>query len=632
MPKSPKLVFPQGSPQGFPSSYIEGVKGSDFAPIRELLQNGLDAAVDKGESKAIIRFAVKRLRLADMPGIGDYRKHFEKAVRDHSKLDGGLSDVAKNIVEPIKECLKKTCVDVLCVSDNGIGLNEKSMTALLSTAMGNKAPKSAGAFGLGHLSAFSSSDLNYILYGGVSQSGRICAGHASLASCNKAGKDGYYVSKYRNNNLKKPYDFYQGNKIPAVIAEELNSIEERWNSGSVVIIPGFNWFLENRNPENLKDVIFKIAALNFFVAIHKEELTIEFTDGSATHKLSANDLALVLEQHKAESRAKTSGFINGIRAYEAYQNLTLGKPISVKTDMGQVNIMYRDEIGGGRPTRVELCRNGMHITNRIPNFQNKFGDLKPFHCLITSGGGDDFSRSVKRSEDHTHSKLQASLISDSNERKRFIASLKAVVDWLRGNTSHIDADTLEIDDAFVVKSSGIGKGGDIVGLKGAVTKTKPSAPPVPKKPPRFPPGPNEERTKRRKKSTFSRSGSLLPLRALVVRAPSNRLSVSIEPSQHNQNGEVRFVVDKHIDSGDFSYVKISDVLVNGNSVSPDALTKDENGNALGILLGKIPEFQDGDSLFSMEIAYDLPEKYASFDNEAIPLVFRAEMVSRKITP
>ncbi|MDD9815767.1 MAG: hypothetical protein OXU31_07340 [Gammaproteobacteria bacterium] len=630
MPKSPKLIFPQGTPQGFPSSYIDGVKGSDFAPIRELLQNGLDAAVDKGEPKAIIRFAVKKLRLSDIPGIGDYRKHFEKAVRDQSKLDGGLSDVAKNIVEPIRECLKKTCIDVLCVSDNGIGLNEKSMTALLSTAMGNKASKFAGAFGLGHLSAFSSSNLNYVLYGGTSQSGRICAGHASLASCNKAGKDGYYVSKYRNDNLKKPYDFYSGNKIPAVIAEELNSIEEMWNSGSIVIIPGFNWFLGNRDSENLKDVIFKIAALNFFVAIHKEELTIEFTDGTTTHKLSKNALASILEQYKDESRAKTSGFITGIRAYEAYQNLTLGNRISVETDMGQVNIMYRDEIGGGRPTRVELCRNGMHITNRIPNFQNKFGDLKPFHCLITSGGGDDFSRAVKRSEDHTHSKLQATLISDSNERKRFNASLKAIVDWLRGNTSHIDADFHNIDDAFVVKSSGIGKGGDIVGLKGAVTKTNPSAPPLPKEPPGAT-GPKEG-IKRRKKSTFNRSGSLLPLRALVVRAPSNRLSVSIEPNPHNQNGEIRFVVDKHIDSGDFSYVKINDVLVNGNSVPRDALTKAKNGDALGILLGKIPEFQNSDSLFSMEIVYDLPEKYTSFDNEGDSLVFRAEMVSRKITP
>lgn len=626
MPKSPKLTFPQGSHQGFPSSYLDGIKGSDFTPIRELLQNGLDAAVDKGAPKAIIRFAVKEYRLSDIPGIDDYRKHFESAVKDQTRAcNNVLPDVAKNIVEPIRRCLKlKTC-DVLCVSDNGIGLNKKSMSALLSTALGGKGARSTGAFGLGHLSAFSLSNLNYILYGGVSESGRICAGHASLASCKDSGKDGYYVSKCRND-LFNPYDFIQGKKIPAVISDELDIIEKRWGSGSVVIIPGFNYFL--RKAEELGGIIFKIAALNFFVAIHDECLVIEFIEKDTTRQLGKNELASVLEKYKGESRGNTSGLITGARAYDAYKTLTLGESITVKTDIGDVNVMYRDEVDSGRSTRVELCRNGMHITDRIPNFQNKFTDLKPFHCLIKAGG-DKFAKAVRRAEDHTHSKLQSKLISDSNEKKRFNDALKVIVGWLRKHTSPMSTDFYEMKDVFVVNSSGIGKGGDGVGLRGSVTKMNPRPPSAPKKTPGTPgPGKNP---KGGKKFTFNRSGSLLPLRALVVPMPNKCLSVTVAPDPRNKNGEVRFVVDKHIDSGDYSYVRIGKAHVGGKPVPEEALSKDEAGNTYGILLGKVLDLQNEDSSFSIEVAYNLPKKYSSFDNEDGFLVFRTEMISRKIT-
>jgi len=112
--------------------------------------------------------------------------------------------------------------------------------------------------------------------------------------------------------------------------------------------------------------------------------------------------------------------------------------------------------------------------------------------------------------------------------------------------------------------------------------------------------------------------------------PDKRLSVTVAPDPRNKNGEIRFVVDKHIDSGGYSYVRIGKVHVGGKPVPEDALSKDEAGNTYGILLGKVLDLQNEDSSFSVEVAYNLPEKYSSFDNEEDFLVFRTEMISRKI--
>ncbi|MCY4244991.1 MAG: hypothetical protein OXE47_06685 [Gammaproteobacteria bacterium] len=631
----PKLIFPPGAPEGFPSSYLEGAKGNDFAPIRELLQNGLDAAVARGRDKAVIRFTVKKLNLQEIPAIDDYRAAFDLAMQDQKRLfKGRLPDSAKNIVDPIKKCLAGSKCDALFVSDNGIGLNEETMRALLGSGLGNKGTQSMGSFGLGHLSAFSASDLNYVLYGGTSESGNICSGHASLANSKDRGKHGYYVVKWRND-LFNPYDFPQGKQIPHVISDELDSIQKRWESGSVVIILGFNYFL--RSLEELKNSIFKIAALNFFVAIYKKQLVVEFADNDNTLELNHDLLPEVLEEHKNEARRSANRFITGIRAYDAYQSLARGKPVNIKTEMGDVDIMYRAQVDGGRPPRVELCRGGMHITDSIPNFNNKFNDLQPFHCLITAGGKSAFSRAVRRAEDHTHSILKAKWISDANDRKKFNASLQAIVKWLQTNTPSINSDFHEIDDVFVVDSSGIGKGGHGVGLRGSFTKMKPTATSVPSQSEQDDNGKSPGAIKgdaRRKgdHSTFTRSGNLLPLKALVAPMSPKRLSVAIARDSLEKNGEIRFVVDKHIDSGDYSYVVIKDVFVNNQPVPNTALSKDKRGNAHGVLLGKIPQIQGVGASFSMEVVYDLPSKYTEFDQDGDFLVFRAEMARRKIKP
>ena len=99
-------------------------------------------------------------------------------------MTGGLlAGQAELVVRRIREALDSSAVDVLTVLDNGVGLNEQRMNALLSDGVSVKEANATGTYGNGHSTAIPASDLRYVLYGGVSEGGkRIGSGHAVLAS------------------------------------------------------------------------------------------------------------------------------------------------------------------------------------------------------------------------------------------------------------------------------------------------------------------------------------------------------------------------------------------------------------------------------------------------------------------
>ena len=80
----PKLRFgPATSWSGFTPTGVSGF--NDLQPgvvVRELLQNALDAAVAAGESTAIVHFAVRTVRTADIPGYDEYRNALGRCRRE----------------------------------------------------------------------------------------------------------------------------------------------------------------------------------------------------------------------------------------------------------------------------------------------------------------------------------------------------------------------------------------------------------------------------------------------------------------------------------------------------------------------------------------------------------------------
>ena len=272
--KKPSLFFGPSDVSGWTTvglSSFRAMEQQAEAAVRELIQNGLDAASIAEKSPSRIRFRIEQYKIRDIPGISAYKKAFQGAQESQRKLNNEISDNAKAIIDDINDCLKQPECSILHVLDNGIGLDKKRMDALLADGVSVKDQNASGSYGNGHIVAFPATGLRYVLYGGLSTGDQtkaqnfICAGHAILASRqgkNKESlsKDGYFVCELKNDMLDR-YVYAEDDDIPALIRDQLNWIQTEWKTGSVVSIVGFNQFRRNEN--NLKNTIFRAAACNF---------------------------------------------------------------------------------------------------------------------------------------------------------------------------------------------------------------------------------------------------------------------------------------------------------------------------------------------------------------------------------
>ena len=222
----PDLRFGPGTSGGFTPA---GVAAFDnlrpAAVVRELIQNALDAARTVAATPAIVRFRVTRTRRDAIPGIESYKSAFAKAVSTQETMTGGaLTGQAQLVAETIRHALEREELDVLSVLDNGAGLNEQRMNALLSDGVSVKGGDATGTYGNGHSTAIPASDLRYVLYGGLTGGGhRIGAGHAVLASHVEEGEqhlragDGFYIRDFRAGHGTL-YDYATGHELPVLIA------------------------------------------------------------------------------------------------------------------------------------------------------------------------------------------------------------------------------------------------------------------------------------------------------------------------------------------------------------------------------------------------------------------------------
>ena len=282
----------------------------------------------------------------------------------------------------MNDALNKQEHDILSVRDNGIGLDESRMGAILSDGVSAHpwGAAAAGIYGNGHSVVIPASDLRYILYGGVAKnksgnrSIRIGSGHAVLASHEVRQKgggylscgDGFLIHGFLNGKGGKIHEYGRGKSIPPLIASELSSIQRMFEHGTTVIVPAFNNF---REKFSLWELVAPAAASNFFQAIANDRLIIKVEDQrckkeTQLDELNQATLSKILDEHRDELR--TSSFISGRRAFEAYKTYQQGERSTVTTDIGTIEIAVRFSLV--EKTGIDLCRNGMWITNNLPRF------------------------------------------------------------------------------------------------------------------------------------------------------------------------------------------------------------------------------------------------------------------------
>lgn len=452
--RAPDLRFGPGTSGGFTPA---GVAAFDnlrpAAVVRELIQNSLDAARNAEVSPAIVRFRLTRESRDSIPGIRSYESAFAKAVETQEAMTGGpLTGQAQLTAETIGDALAQDELDVLSVLDNGIGLDEQRMNALLSDGVSVKDGAATGTYGNGHSTAIPASDLRYVLYGGLTEGRhRIGAGHAVLASHYETGEphqragDGFYIRDFRASQ-DSLYEYATGRQLPGLIARAIEEIKAETPHGTAVIIPAFNNFLEEK--EALWPMVSHAASANFFVAIEEGELVVSLEDDrwgvdELPGILDRSNLEEVLDSHRDKRRA--AAFLNGRRAYEAHRVYRTGERHLVETEAGAVEIRLRENPDG--ITRIDLCRNGMWITDRIPGVSQSFADQVPFHAVLSLNARDgrDLHNFIRIAEGPLHDAITIKRL-PAPQRKACRSALGAITQWMLRNTRVVKSDAYLSDD------------------------------------------------------------------------------------------------------------------------------------------------------------------------------------------
>ncbi|MCY4379012.1 MAG: hypothetical protein OXC39_04195 [Candidatus Dadabacteria bacterium] len=646
---TPRLNFSPGDMSGFTSAGLAGF--SDLNPtaiVRELLQNSLDAGREADIKPSVVRFEIKQYSVDKIPGIESYKDAFNRAVDSQKKAQNGmLPDQANGVVNAISNCLKKKKCQVLFVLDNGIGLNNKRMTALLSDGFSVKENVGTGAVGNGHLTVLPASDLRYVLYGGLVSGMMTGSGHAVLASFEsqekkRTSKDGYFTIENRED-LYEPFVFPKNEQVPDFISKKLLWIKNEWKreSGTVVIVPGFNNFREDGN-SSLWDMISKAAACNFFAAIHQGEIRIELAkDQGEPLALDEKNIYDFLSKFESEKRT-SSKFLSGSRAFEAYKTIIDGKEMLLDTGIGKITVKLRTLPENGR-SRIDLCRNGMWITSKLPRLDvNKFSEHAPFHCLVMlkAEDGDEIHRLVRKSEGPLHNHLDAKKWLDNSEKRDLEQAMSKISDALTDSVPKLDHKTFSIQDILSIDSHGIAQGGRRLASAGAFEEFRrvPRRNDEGKDENEDGPGPDKKgRGKGGKngnggggRGTFRKSGSGVPFGAIFVPKGQRSYSVDLKPENKVPESEIRFILDENLDnscddSRSEGFVSLKNVKLNGKDVSGKRLMRDENDRVLGIRLGALSLGQNLRLDFDFVLPQDI--EVSGFSTVAL----KAELIRRAAT-
>ncbi len=626
----PDLLFRQGDFSGFTSSSTTSFGLNAAIVIRELIQNSLDAVQEVGRDTARVRFEVKMQPVHKIPGIKTYRQALKKAIADQKRQSSGkLPDHAKLVIDAMTECLAKKQLATLYVLDNGIGLDNERMKGLLADGLSVKTETNTGAFGNGHMAVIPASDLRYILYGGLSKQGNkdhsIASGHAVLASREgKKGellsKDGFFLKGY-TKDFAAPYNFPSGKKIPEYIGESLQWIKKKWKgSGSVVIIPGFNYFGKRDNDDKLLwNLIEKAAAWNFFTAIHNGKLVVEYYVHETNDKytLDGSNIYKALNEY-SEERKSNGKFLSGAHALSAYETIKT-KEKYFTTEIGKIPITIRELPSGGR-SRIDLCRNGMWITDSIPSLKpNSFSSHKPFHCalLIESNDGE-IHQLIRKMESPLHDNLNINNLL-AKEKSRFREAMRSVVNQLKKIIPENDSATFIIDDFLTIRSNNFFQN-KRWSAKNAIFKESPSHHPKPQliygeKIEQENYDQSQEKNyvsvaskKQYGNGSFRRTGNPVLFQGIPVPTGNRSCRISLFPQEKCIASEFRLVLDEGLDGscdeiGSDTFLRLKNIKINEKIPSINDLMKDDDGHILAVKLGELQANQKT----KIETDYIMPE-------------------------
>lgn len=634
----PDLWFGQSTDRaGFTPAGIAAF--SDLRPaavVRELIQNSLDAAlIEAREPCAHVRFERSACTLKEIPGIESYRTAFRRAVEEQKPAGS-----ARAVVERIERALQAESHDLLSVTDNGVGLDGRRMSALLSDGVSAKGGTASGTFGNGHSVVIPASNLRYVMYGGLTANGQSYgAGQAVLASHRYDGElwsrsgRGVYLESFQPISADVPFTLAQGGAIPRLVGSVVDRIRAEHGHGAAVVIPAFNNF-EHEQP--LRDAVFKAAAFNFFQAIHEGRLVVEVTDSEGSGVLEKGTLRETLALYRDELRVgRVGAFLSGRKANEAYETLVDGETHEIGSAQGRIVVRLLLRESGGRS--VGLCRNGMWITEELPLFQNAFADRQPFQALIllSSDTEDEFFDLIREAETPLHDKLAPKQM-DPDRRKALREALRELRDGIAGLVPESTEDVYSPQDVLAFQFEdvqGQGRGGRQPSYWGRVGTTGRSAMARRKAGKRDPGGPGQGGGKGGRKRRDERIVVEPIFRIASVPAREGRRTVHVECAEAFDDAELRMFVDENVDAtcdrqtrAQAAAVLLSNVTVDGRQLTDNDLVRTSEG-AVGAKLGSLA----ANAKIVVETDYTLPVEAMRLLPDQDPTLRIEVLSSRKIS-
>ena len=411
------LYFRLGEMKGFTAIELANKSEGYANPIRELLQNSLDASRETGQKKCEVDIYIQTINKLEIPHIDDYEKVLQKAIKTHENQKSFNAN-NQRVADSIKNTLENKKIKVLMFADNGTGMNPKKVDAILTGMSVHDDEQSGGSFGVGHLSSYSLSSLRYVLYatkyekGGKSASlftgSPILAGHNDGA--NQRGSRGRIVKEAPTNENNPEFDY--PTQFPPFIASKMEKIDR----GTMVSILGLT-------EEWDEDAEYAIVS-NFFHAISHKALSVKIhKDGQPVKPIGLTEVESLIASRREGKRAMGENILPGNAVHQAL-NAVKENQTEIKLSNGESVYVCIKTDSDSVPT-ITLIRNGMLIARHNSMLSNDMENLRknenvePFTAVIDvdQEHSPELFNLVKGAEGPYHNKLESGRLRKDEEKK-----------------------------------------------------------------------------------------------------------------------------------------------------------------------------------------------------------------------
>ncbi len=581
----PELYFRLGEMKGFTAIDLADKKEGYANPIRELLQNSLDASREAGNGKCEINVYIEIILKSQIPHIGEYEKVLEKAIQT-AREQGSYNTNSEQRVKPIQCALNEETLKVLMFSDNGAGMRQEQLEAILTGGVSIKEDeKSGGSFGVGNLSSYSLSSLRYVLYATKHKDERngtkclftgspILAGHKDGEA--QRGNRGRIVEKRPENEMNPKFVYPK--ESPGFIELKMNNL----SMGTIVAILGLS--------EDWGEEAEYAIVSNFFHAIAHDTLSINIHQESGQKAISYDEVDRLMASKKDCKRARGESILSGKTVYQAWQTVKENntQKIIELSNSDKVYVCIKND--RNTDSAIVLVRNGMVIArhdsmlSRDMDGLRKNPSFEPFTAVIDVDKQDapKLFGLVKDAESPYHNRLQAKIL-DNKDEKCLKKLLKELSEGIKKHLKIIERDSFVLPLFTVPNQAETQAGGDNKS-SGQDNKAKPQ--PTPKKP--LKPkklGDREEDKKRQKPVVISRNlesknavrytdeGDEWKVRLKIIpkkqEDSKDEVYLSMCLSEDNDNEETK------------TYLDFIEVEINGKTIEiPDSIDVKKDGKLI----------------------------------------------------